>query len=104
MADFVPGGREETITKVKPQIKPPSMYRVLMHNDHYTTMDFVLTVLQAVFNKPADEAFQIMLQIHTNGIGTCGVYTAEVAETKIATVHRVAQEHGYPLKCSMEPE
>lgn len=99
-----PGTRERSATDVKPELKPPPMYRVLMHNDHYTTMDFVVAMLEDVFNKPYAEALLIMLQIHTNGIGICGVYTAEVAETKIATVHKHAQEYGFPLKCSMEPE
>jgi ATP-dependent Clp protease adaptor protein ClpS len=104
MGANIPGGREQTLTKMKPEVKPPSLYRVLMHNDDYTTMDFVVAVLESVFNKPALEAQRIMLQIHMNGIGVCGVYTAEVAETKIAIVHRTAREFGYPLKCTMEPE
>jgi ATP-dependent Clp protease adaptor protein ClpS len=77
---------------------------VLMHNDNYTTMEFVVLMLEAVFHKPAAEAERIMLQVHTNGIGICGVYTAEVAETKICVVHRHAREHGFPLMCTMEPE
>ena len=104
MGENIPDSRENTLTKVRPEVKPPAMYRVLMHNDHYTTMEFVVAMLQAVFRKPLDEAVRIMLQIHQNGIGVCGVYTAEVAETKISVVHRHAQEHGFPLKCSMEPE
>lgn len=99
-----PGTREGSAALVKPEIKRPSMYRVLMHNDNYTTMDFVVFMLEEIFNKRRSEATRIMMQIHKNGIGVCGVYTAEVAETKIAIVHKHAQEYGFPLKCSMEPE
>ncbi|MBW1987959.1 MAG: ATP-dependent Clp protease adaptor ClpS [Deltaproteobacteria bacterium] len=80
------------------------MYRVLLHNDDYTTMDFVVEVLRTVFHKPSAEASRIMWNVHLNGVGVAGVYTAEVAETKIHTVHRLAREHGFPLRCSMEPE
>ncbi|MBU2490357.1 MAG: ATP-dependent Clp protease adaptor ClpS [Proteobacteria bacterium] len=80
------------------------MYRVLLHNDDYTTMDFVVQVLTSVFRKPSAEAVLIMLNVHENGIGVAGVYTAEVAETKIHIVHQMAREKGFPLRCSMEPE
>ena len=80
------------------------MYQVLMHNDHYTTMDFVVEMLETVFRKPSPEAVRIMLNIHEQGVGRCGVYTAEIAEAKIATVHQTARAHGYPLRCTMEPE
>ena len=80
------------------------MYRVLLHNDHYTAMDFVVYILETVFRKPGDEAVRIMLNVHETGIGVAGVYTAEIAEAKVATVHRQARQQGYPLKCSMEPE
>lgn len=86
----------------KEKLQEPSRYRILMHNDHYTTMDFVVKVLESVFNKPRPEAVQIMLNIHKQGVGVCGVYTAEVAETKVDIVHALAQQHGFPLKCSME--
>ena len=78
------------------------MYKVLLHNDDYTTMDFVVQILELVFSKAPAEAMQIMLSVHRSGIGVCGVYTAEVAETKVAMVHHLAHEHNYPLKCSME--
>lgn len=104
MSQSVPGARETTRPRIAPEITPPVRYRVLMHNDNYTTMDFVVLMLELVFHKPADEAERIMMQIHTNGTGVCGVYTAEVAETKIAVVHRHARDHGFPLLCSMEPE
>ncbi len=78
------------------------MYKVLLHNDNYTTMDFVVQVLEIVFRKTSSEATQIMLNVHKKGIGICGVYTAEVAETKVAMVNLLAQQRGFPLKCSME--
>lgn len=80
------------------------MYKVLLHNDDYTTMDFVVEILVAVFQKSPEEATRIMLNVHELGIGICGVYTCEVAETKVETVHTLAQENGFPLKCSMEKE
>ena len=84
------------------ELKEPRKFRVLLHNDNYTTMDFVIQVLMEVFRKSMQQATQIMLSIHEKGVGECGVYTAEVAETKIAIVHARAREAGYPLKCSME--
>ncbi|GMW02667.1 MAG: hypothetical protein AMXMBFR84_38030 [Candidatus Hydrogenedentota bacterium] len=85
-------------------LQPPPMYRVLMHNDDYTTMDFVVEVLMTVFRKPVDVAIEIMLAIHHAGMGECGVFPAQVAETKIDQVHSMAQNRGFPLRCSMEPE
>jgi ATP-dependent Clp protease adaptor protein ClpS len=80
------------------------MYRVLLLNDDYTTMDFVVDVLMSVFQKTAGEATQIMLNVHRSGVGICGIYSFEVAETKVETVHALAREKGYPLKCTMEKE
>ena len=84
------------------ELKEPPQYRVILHNDDYTTMEFVVYVLQTVFHKEETEAVQIMLMVHRNGSGVCGVYTAEVAETKVSLVHDMAKQHGYPLKCSMQ--
>lgn len=78
------------------------MYRVLLHNDDYTTMEFVVYVLMQVFHKSAEEATRIMLNVHKQGIGMCGLYIYEVAETKVETVIRMARENGHPLKCTME--
>ncbi len=87
---------------VEEDVREPRRYKVLLHNDDYTTMEFVVLVLVNVFRKTEKEATQIMLNVHNNGVGVCGEYTAEVAELKVSLVHRLAREHGYPLKCSME--
>lgn len=84
------------------QPEEPRMYRVLLHNDHYTTMEFVVAVLMKVFRKRAAEAAGIMLDVHQQGKGLCGVYTYDVAATKIAQVDRMAKDHEFPLKCSYE--
>jgi len=84
-------------------IEPP-MYKVLLHNDNYTTMEFVIEVLLYVFHKRVEEATRIMLNVHQQGVGICGTYPFEVAETKVDTVHHLAREKGFPLKCSMEKE
>lgn len=81
----------------------PPLYTVLMHNDDYTTMEFVVEVLQTVFLKDAATANHIMLQIHMQGCGRCGVYPHEIAETKVYKVHRLARAAGYPLRCTLEP-
>jgi ATP-dependent Clp protease adaptor protein ClpS len=83
-------------------IQEPPMYKVLLHNDHYTTMEFVVYILQTVFSKTEDEAVQIMLNVHRNGVGVCGVFTAEVAETKVARVRYLSKKEKYPLQCTME--
>lgn len=78
------------------------MYRVILHNDHYTTMDFVVEVLISVFHKPAAEATRIMLDVHRKGKGICGVYTYDIASSKVSLVHSMAKEREFPLRCSME--
>jgi len=90
--------------KTRKTIKEPPMYRVLLHNDNYTTMEFVIEVLITVFRKTPETATQIMLNVHKLGIGVCGTYSYELAETKVDSVHLLAGEHGFPLKCSMEKE
>jgi ATP-dependent Clp protease adaptor protein ClpS len=80
----------------------PPMYRVLMHNDDYTTMDFVVEMLRQVFHKSEPEANQIMLNVHHKGQGVCGVYSYEVAETKVSQVHNLARKTGFPLRCSLD--
>jgi ATP-dependent Clp protease adaptor protein ClpS len=91
-------------TQQKPKTRKPRLFKVLLHNDDYTTMEFVIWVLVSIFNKSETEATQIMLHVHTKGVGVCGLYTYDVAETKVAEVTNAAREHGHPLKCTMEPE
>lgn len=89
----------------KQRSKPrPNLFRVLMHNDDYTTMDFVMEVLQSVFHKESHEATLLMLQIHRKGIALCGVYPFDIAETKVDKIHRLARGAGFPLRCTLEPE
>jgi ATP-dependent Clp protease adaptor protein ClpS len=98
-------GRESegsVVTEKKQQTKRPSMYKVLLHNDDYTTMDFVVTVLETIFHKSVQEANRIMLNVHEQGVGVAGVYTRDVAETKVVLVHDLARKNEYPLKCSLE--
>ena len=90
------------VTKTKPKTKRPSLYRVLLLNDDYTPMEFVVHVLERFFQKGRDEATQIMLHVHQNGVGECGVYTFEVAETKVTQVMDFARKHQHPLQCVME--
>ena len=92
------------ITKTRPKTKKPSLYKVLILNDDYTPMEFVVHVLERFFAKSREEAVQIMLHVHRNGVGICGVYTFEVAETKVAQVIELARKHQHPLQCTMEKE
>jgi ATP-dependent Clp protease adaptor protein ClpS len=93
-----------TETTQKEKLKRPPLYKVLLHNDNYTTMEFVVAVLREVFMKSEPEAYAIMLNVHKSGIGVAGVYTYEIAETKIRTTERLAREQEFPLRLSMEPE
>src|ERR1700682_667119 len=90
------------ITKTKPQTKRPNLYRVLLLNDDYTPMEFVVHVLERFFNKDHEAAHRIMMHVHQHGIGECGVYTYEVAETKVTQVMDFARKHQHPLQCVME--
>ena len=95
---------QQTDSEVHDATRQPPMYRVLLHNDDYTTMEFVVEILIYVFNKSTEAATAIMMNVHRQGIGVCGVYSHEIAETKVDTVHHLARESGYPLRCSMEQE
>jgi ATP-dependent Clp protease adaptor protein ClpS len=90
------------ITKTKPRTKRPNLYRVLLLNDDYTPMEFVVHVLERFFNKTREDATRIMLHVHHNGVGECGVFTYEVAETKVTQVMDFARKHQHPLQCVME--
>ena len=92
------------ITKTKPQTKKPSMYRVLLLNDDYTPMEFVVHVLERFFNKDRETATRIMLHVHHHGIGECGIFTYEVAETKVNQVTEFARRNQHPLRCTLEKE
>jgi ATP-dependent Clp protease adaptor protein ClpS len=96
------GPGTEVITKTRPQTKRPNFYRVLLLNDDYTPMEFVVHVLERFFNKDREAATQIMLHVHHHGIGECGIYTYEVAETKVTQVMDFARKHHHPLQCVME--
>ena len=90
------------LLETKPKTKKPSMYNVLLLNDDYTPMEFVVLVLESVFNKKQEEATQIMLHVHKNGVGVCGTFTHEVAEAKCKSVMDLAKKHEHPLQCTME--
>lgn len=92
------------VIKSRPKVKKPSMYKVLMLNDDYTPMEFVVHVLERFFGKSGDEATQIMLHVHQKGVGICGVYTYEVAETKVTQTMDLARKHQHPLQCTLEKE
>jgi ATP-dependent Clp protease adaptor protein ClpS len=92
------------IAKTKPQTKRPNMYRVLLLNDDYTPMEFVVHVLEHFFNKDREAATRIMLHVHHHGVGECGVFTYEIAETKVTQVMDFARKHQHPLQCVMEKQ
>jgi len=98
------GGDSETgvVTRTKPKTKKPSMYKVIMLNDDYTPMEFVILVLERFFSKSHEESTQIMLHVHQKGVGVCGVFTYEVAETKVQQVMDLARQHQHPLQCTLE--
>ena len=93
---------EQVKTKSRKKLKLPQSYKVLLHNDNYTTMEFVVFVLETVFSKSPSEATRIMLHVHNNGIGVCGSYSYEVAETKVEIVHGLAEQYEFPLLATME--
>lgn len=98
------GSKTGTVTKTRPKTKKPSLYRVLLLNDDFTPMEFVTHVLQKYFSKSREEAERIMLHVHQKGVGICGVYTYEVAETKVTQVMDFSRKNSHPLQCTMEKE
>jgi ATP-dependent Clp protease adaptor protein ClpS len=98
------GSSTDVIVKTKPKTKTPSMYKVLMLNDDYTPMEFVVHVLEQIFGKDRTDATQIMLHVHQRGVGICGVFTYEIAETKVTQVVDYARRHQHPLQCTLEKE
>jgi ATP-dependent Clp protease adaptor protein ClpS len=100
------GGNAGTgiVTKTRPKTKKPSLYKVLLLNDDYTPMEFVVHILEKIFGKNREDAVDVMLHVHRHGVGICGVFTYEVAETKVAQVIELARRHQHPLQCTMEKE
>ena len=96
--------REDTVVDIEKKVTEPPMYKVLLHNDDYTTKEFVVEILMAIFNKSVEEAMQLMWYVHENGIGLIDIYTLQVAETKIKQATTLAREHGFPLKTTMQSE
>lgn len=97
-------GEGAVATEPERKVQRPRLYKVLLHNDDYTTMEFVVMVLMSVFHHAEPQAAHIMLQVHQQGVGVAGVYSYEVAEARIEKVSRLAREHEFPLRCSMEPD
>ena len=97
-----PAAGGEVLEKPQPRTKPPQLFQVILHNDDYTTMEFVIHVLESVFAKATPEAYRIMMHVHLRGRGLCGAYPYEIAETKVATVHDLARENGFPLRATLE--
>jgi ATP-dependent Clp protease adaptor protein ClpS len=93
---------EEILEKTRPKTQKPTLYKVILHNDDYTTMQFVIEILEVVFHHAPADAFRIMMQVHREGQAVCGSYGYEIAETKVAEVHELARENGFPLRASME--
>lgn len=98
------GPAASVISRVKPKTKRPNLYRVLILNDDYTPMEFVVHILERFFNKNRQEATRIMMHVHRRGVGICGVYTYEVAETKVTQVMDFARQHQHPLQCTLEKD
>ena len=96
------GSDTGVVVRTKPKTKKPAMYKVIMLNDDYTPMEFVILVLERFFNKTSEEATHIMLHVHQKGVGVCGVFTYEVAETKVQQVMDLAKQHQHPLQCTLE--
>jgi ATP-dependent Clp protease adaptor protein ClpS len=104
MADEQRRTGSEVLEKTRQETKEPALFKVILHNDHYTTMEFVVQVLEGIFNKTPAEAFGIMMKVHTEGQGLCGMYPYDIAETKVSAVHDLARQYGFPLRASMEEE
>ena len=104
MGRHTPDTQEVVLSETRDETREPPMYKVLLLNDDYTTMEFVVQVLMVVFNKSLEEATRIMLNVHRKGVGICGVYPFDVAETKVDTVHALARDNEFPLKCTVEKD
>jgi ATP-dependent Clp protease adaptor protein ClpS len=98
------GGNDALVEEAPPKVKRPGKYLVILHNDDYTTMDFVVEILQRFFQKSETEASDLMLQVHQKGQAVCGIYPYEIAETKVIQVKEYSRSRGFPLKCTVEGE
>lgn len=98
----MPGGQEGLKEKTRPEVKEPKKYQVVLHNDHYTTMEFVVEVLKSIFHKSPVEAHAIMMNVHKKGRGMVGLYPYDIAATKVEQTRQMARRHGHPLKCTLE--
>ena len=94
----------DVATETRTEVRRPPLYKVLLHNDDYTTQEFVVSILETIFQHPKETAVQIMLHVHTRGIGVAGLFPYETAEAKMNQVHELAREYEFPLQCSIEPE
>ena len=104
MADLDLEREEAVVAESKPRLKKPPLYKVLLHNDDYTSMEFVVFILRTIFQRSEVDAVRIMLHVHNQGVGVAGVYTYEIAEAKIAKVTKLARQQEFPLLCSLEPD
>lgn len=100
--EFIFGLDHDSQVKDRGELQPPKMYRVVLHNDHYTTMEFVTGILVKIFHKTAREANRIMLDVHRSGSGVCGVFSYDIARTKVSQVYHLARAQEFPLKCTFE--
>ena len=94
---------EAPVAEAEEKVEKPALFKVLLHNDDYTTMEFVVEVLESVFNMPEDQAIQVMLNVHVQGVGVAGIYPFEIAEMKVAKTTAMAREQEFPLLCTIEP-
>ncbi|MBI4816042.1 MAG: ATP-dependent Clp protease adaptor ClpS [Deltaproteobacteria bacterium] len=104
MSTKSPKGESDVLTKTRQETKTPRNFKVLLHNDDYTTMEFVVWLLKNVFHHDESEAYEIMLKVHRGGVGVAGIYSREIAETKVAKTIQLARQNDFPLEASMEPE
>ncbi|HEX7503107.1 MAG TPA: ATP-dependent Clp protease adapter ClpS [Acidobacteriota bacterium] len=100
--EFTLGTDGDLQAREQTDLRPPQMYRVILHNDHFTTMEFVIDILVKIFHKPARDASSIMLDVHRSGSGICGVFSFDIARTKVSQVHALARAREFPLKCTFE--
>ena len=104
MADSQIRNRTSPEPEIKERVEHPKLWKVLLHNDDFTTQEFVVWVLETVFNMPPADAYAVMMHVHQSGVGVAGLFTRDVAETKVKATQRLAEQHEYPLRVTLEPE